>query len=151
LIANVTCPADPWSGVLDANADRHVAQRNLTILVGDQDATPLLAILGRMVPEDATLEIIHAGAAGQRVLQAVTGGHLPRLERAGGPFDVPIDAAPFELLRHGVAVDDVQHLLIMRREPQRTLFARSDILAAVAPPNGGSPKVSRTTGPASTS
>lgn len=127
LLASVTCPGDPWAGVLDANADRHVAQRNLAILVGEQDATELLTILGQRVPLNAMLEIVHAGTAGAPVLEAVTGG---RLFRRGGA-DVPVDITPLPLLRHGAAADDGQHLLVMRRDAGRSVFARGDVLAGL--------------------
>lgn len=57
LLAAADCPADRWNGVLDANADRHVGQRNLTILAGNQDLAPLLVLLGRMLSDREFLEV----------------------------------------------------------------------------------------------
>ena len=45
LLAVVEAFADPWTGALASNADRHVGQRNLTILSGHVDAAPLLGRL----------------------------------------------------------------------------------------------------------
>jgi hypothetical protein len=47
LMAVVESFADPWTGVLAPNADRHVGQRNLTIFVGAADAEGLLGQLDK--------------------------------------------------------------------------------------------------------
>lgn len=133
LLASASCPGDQWSGALDVLNDRHVAQRNLTILTGDQDATRLLAILGDVLPMGATLEITHAGISGGRVLQGITGGRLWRASGVGDPVEASVDPAPVELLRHGIAGEGEQHLLTVVREPDRTVFARSDVLADLVP------------------
>lgn len=57
LLASVECPADRWNGVLDANADRHVGQRNLTILEPTADMAPLLALLGSVLGNGELLEM----------------------------------------------------------------------------------------------
>lgn len=57
LLASVECPTDRWNGVLDANADRHVGQRNLSILAPDADMVPLLAHLGRVLGRGEILEM----------------------------------------------------------------------------------------------
>jgi hypothetical protein len=57
MLASVECPADRWSGVLDANADRHVGQRNLAILAGDADLAQLLGHLGEILGNGELLEV----------------------------------------------------------------------------------------------
>jgi hypothetical protein len=57
LLAAVDCPADRWNGVWDANADRHVGQRNISILGGGQALAPLLGMLGQALPMGAFLEM----------------------------------------------------------------------------------------------
>jgi hypothetical protein len=57
LLASVECPADRWNGVLDANADRHVGQRNLTILKPATSAAPLLRQLGEALGPGEFLEV----------------------------------------------------------------------------------------------
>lgn len=141
LLASASCPGDQWSGALDVANDRHVAQRNVTILTADQDASPLLAILGEVLPLGATLEITHAGIAGGRVLQALTGGRLWRTSAAGNPVEASVDPAPVDLLRHGIAGEVEQHLLTVVREPDQTVFARSDGLAEFLPHIGRPPVI----------
>ena len=48
LIVAVDCATDPWDGSMDANRRRHVAQRNLNLVVGSDDLAPLVAQLGAM-------------------------------------------------------------------------------------------------------
>ncbi|HEX5859566.1 MAG TPA: hypothetical protein VFY91_15795 [Microbacterium sp.] len=67
LLAAATCIADPWSGVLDANAHRHVGQRNLDILGPGASLLPILGILGGQVAEGAYLEIFAEGRRGDEV------------------------------------------------------------------------------------
>jgi hypothetical protein len=57
LLASVECPADRWDGALDANADRHVGQRNLTILGPAASLAPLLQQLGESLREGELLEM----------------------------------------------------------------------------------------------
>lgn len=139
LLASASCPGDQWSGTLDVANDRHVAQRNLTILTADQDTTPLLALLGEVLPMGATLEITHAGITGGRILQALTGGRLWRTSAVGEPIETRVDPAPLELLHHGIPSDAEQHLLTVVREPNQTVFARSDGLAELLPHIGRPP------------
>jgi hypothetical protein len=65
LLAAAYCPADPWNGVWDANADRHVGQRNITILGGGQALAPLLGTLGQALPFGAFLELTLTSKAGR--------------------------------------------------------------------------------------
>lgn len=79
LLASVECPADRWSGVLDANADRHVGQRNLTILAGDADLAPLLGHLGDVLGNGELLEVTLEAKQRQMVtfgVPIVGGQHL---------------------------------------------------------------------------
>jgi hypothetical protein len=57
LLASVECPADRWGGALDANADRHVGQRNLTILGPAASLAPLLRHLGDNLGKGELLEV----------------------------------------------------------------------------------------------
>lgn len=57
LLASVECPADRWSGTLDANADRHVGQRNITILAAGASVAPLLVTLAGALGEGEFLEL----------------------------------------------------------------------------------------------
>lgn len=58
LLASVHHPLDPWSGSLDAIADRHVAQRNLFLATGHADLSDLLHRFGTLVPNRGKLEIL---------------------------------------------------------------------------------------------
>jgi len=87
----------------------------------------------------ATLEITHAGITGGRILQALTGGRLWRTSAVGEPIETRVDPAPLELLHHGIPSDAEQHLLTVVREPNQTVFARSDGLAELLPHIGRPP------------
>ena len=107
LMATASCPLDQWGSALDANHDRHVGQRNLTILAGDADAKQLLFTLGGLVQKSGTLELLHGGAAAAPLLQAVLGpeqgkGLLARLR----------EQRP-DRLRLGVPIGGGRHLLTM--------------------------------------
>lgn len=69
LLASATCIADPWSGVLDANAYRHVGQRNLDILGPGASLLPILAMLGARVAEGTFLEVFADGRRGEEVVR----------------------------------------------------------------------------------
>ena len=73
LMASASCPLDQWGGALDANHDRHVGQRNLTILAGSDSAKQLLFTLGGKVGKTGTLELLHSGAAVKALLLGVQG------------------------------------------------------------------------------
>jgi hypothetical protein len=73
LMVSASCPLDQWGGVLDANNDRHVGQRNLTILAGTDSAKELLFTLGGLVTKTGTLELMHGGAAVTPLLRGVLG------------------------------------------------------------------------------
>jgi hypothetical protein len=77
LLAAADCPADRWDGVLDANADRHVGQRNLTIMAGSEDLAPLLVLLGGMLADRDVLEVTVEGRGALRYGVPIKGGqHL---------------------------------------------------------------------------
>jgi hypothetical protein len=97
LMASGELPAGPVERALDANHDRHVGQRNLTILAGPANAKDLLFGARRHGGQGGTLELIHGGPAVTPLLQAVGGraktefGHLlrfahhdPELQETGG-------------------------------------------------------------------
>ncbi|MFF7312033.1 hypothetical protein [Streptomyces sp. NPDC008137] len=61
LLAVVEAFADAWTGDLGAaNADRHVAQRNLTLIRGDQETTEILNLLDDKVDREERL-VLHLG------------------------------------------------------------------------------------------
>ncbi|WP_148232400.1 hypothetical protein [Janibacter sp. HTCC2649] len=108
LMATASCPLDPWSGVLDANNDRHVGQRNLTILAGAESAKDMLFMLGGAIAKGGTLELVHGGAAVVPMLRGVLGtaksefGPATRLRAPG--------ARAFRL---GIDIGTGRHLLTM--------------------------------------
>ena len=108
LLATASCPLDEWRGTLDANNDRHVGQRNLTILAGTDTAKMLLLALGQRVSESATLELRHGGAAVTPLLQGVLGTTKTEF----GTVD-KVTAPSVEQLRRGVPTEAGQHLLTM--------------------------------------
>jgi hypothetical protein len=103
MLAEVECPLDPGGGLLLSNADRHVGQRNLTILTGSAMPMMLVGTLGGLVPEGFTLELTHGGKAALPALLALTGGRLEGREEVFVP-----DA---DELRVGVPHDGERHLL----------------------------------------
>lgn len=127
LLATVSCPLDEWSGVLDANHDRHVGQRNLTVLAGDDEARSLLSVLGQLVTKTGTLELWHGGAAVTPLLEGVLGTTRTELGTASR-----LRAPGAEQLRRGVATGTGQHLLTMFLTDQGWLVADSGRLWEVA-------------------
>ncbi|WP_353952035.1 hypothetical protein V6K52_00935 [Knoellia sp. S7-12] len=120
LMATASCPLDTWSGVLDANNDRHVGQRNLTILAGAQSAKEMLFTLGAAVTKAGTLELVHGGAAVVPLLRGVLGtaksefGEVTRLR-----------APSAKAFRLGVDIGTGRHLLTMFRVEGGWLIADS--------------------------
>lgn len=108
LMVSVSCPLDAWDGTLDANRDRHVAQRNLTVLAGADSAKDLLLTLGQRVTKTGTLELWHGGAAVTPLLQGVLGTTKTEL----GPA-ARLRAPEVGRLRRGVPTEAGQHLLTM--------------------------------------
>lgn len=102
LLAEVGCPLDAAGGLLLSNADRHVGQRNLTILTGATSPMKLVGTLGGLVPEGFTLEVTHAGLPMLGALQALTGGRLE---------DRDVMVADLDEVRVGVPMKDARHLL----------------------------------------
>ena len=103
MLAEVECPLDPGSGLLLANADRHVGQRNLTILTASAMPMMLVGTLGGLVPEGFTLEVTHAGKTALPALLALTGGRLEGREE--------VFTAGSDEVRVGVPHEDERHLL----------------------------------------
>jgi len=108
LMAAAGCPLDQWGGALDANHDRHVGQRNLTVLGGSDSAKQLLFTLGQLVTTTGTLEVIHGGAAVKPLLLGVQGRTKTEFGAAAR-----IHAPDVKELRHGVPIGIGQHLLTM--------------------------------------
>lgn len=120
LMASASCPLDQWGGALDANHDRHVGQRNLTILVGASSAKQVLFTLGEMVTATGTLELLHGGAAVTALMRGVLGKTRTELGRAG---DLRPPTA--KSLRHGVPTGAGAHLLTMFHTDKGWLVADS--------------------------
>jgi hypothetical protein len=106
LLAAADCPADRWNGVLDANADRHVGQRNIAILEGDQDLAPLLKQLGAVLGSRESLELTIELGEEPRALwfgpPIERGQHLLVATRQGDRLLVVPTAQLAELLGRGV-------------------------------------------------
>lgn len=127
LMATVSCPLDQWTGTLDANHDRHVGQRNLTILAGTDSAKRLLFTLGQLVTKTGTLELRHGGPAVTPLLKAVLGRSKTEFGSA-----TRVRAPSVKRLRHGVATGTGQHLLTMFCTDRGWLVADSGRLWDVA-------------------
>ncbi|HEX2705871.1 MAG TPA: hypothetical protein VHM65_08935, partial [Candidatus Lustribacter sp.] len=127
LIASVSCPADQWSGSMSVNADRHIGQRNLTILEPASSAKDMFATLGALIEKGATLELTHGGPAVLPLLHAVAGGRLRDGERAG-----KVLAPELADLRAGVGIGVSQHLLTAFRSEGGSVVVDSARLAALA-------------------
>ncbi len=128
LMASVSCPLDVWSGVLDANNDRHVGQRNLEILAGSDDAKELLFGLGAMVTKTGTLELLHGGAAVLPLLKGVLG----KARTEFGPV-ARLRAPAQKALRRGVPMGGAgTHLLTMFQTDKGWLVADSARVWATA-------------------
>jgi hypothetical protein len=128
LIASASCPADQWSGSLSVNDDRHVGQRNLTILAPTDSAKDMFFMLGGLVEKGGTLELTHAGPAAVPFLQALSGGVI----RDGDGRRRKIVAPELADLRVGVDIGASQHLLTVLQVDGRTVVADSRRLEAVA-------------------
>ena len=128
VIAEVSCPLDPSGGMLLANTDRHVGQRNLEVLAGPAPLKAMLALLGGLVPEGATLELVHAGPAIRGALLAMGAGTA---REPGGPAQKVV-VPRLEEIRGGVRLSTGVHLLTAFREGGRTVVAASDHLARAA-------------------
>ncbi|QIG39967.1 hypothetical protein G5T42_11130 [Microbacterium sp. 4R-513] len=128
LMATASCPLDQWGGALDSNHDRHVGQRNLTILAGADEAKSLLFTLGEMVTKTGTLELVHGGAAVVPVLRALLG----KARSEFGPVQ-RLRAPVAKALKHGVAMGDAgTHLLTMFQTDRGWLVADSERVWAAA-------------------
>jgi hypothetical protein len=115
LLAAADCFGDTWSGSLDANGDRHVGQRNLTIASASFDLGPLLAHLAAALPRGADLNIMHAGRAADVVLKV----HFEDAA-ARPPTDLP-----------GVPVPGLgTHLGTLTHVAERRVFVPTDRLEA---------------------
>ena len=131
LMASVSCPLDQWGGVLDANNDRHVGQRNLTILAGAQSAKSLLFTLGNLVTTYGTLELVHGGAAVVPVLR----GALGTAKTEFGPV-TRLRAPGVRAFRLGVDIGTGRHLAVMFRVDRGWLVADSARVWALAQERG---------------
>lgn len=133
LIAQATCLLDQPAGPLVVNDDRHVGQRNLEILGRQATPAPLIGRLGGLVPDGFTLEVVHAGEAALRPLQAVTGGVLPP-EVAGKPRKVTVPR--LDELKLGVPAATGRHLLTAFSSQGRTVVALSAQVQRLADQSG---------------
>lgn len=131
LMASVSCPLDPWGGALDANHDRHVGQRNLTILAGAASAKSLLGLLGGLVAKGGTLQLVHGGAAVVPLLRGVLGTTKTEFGTVGR-----LRPPPAKAFRLGVDFGAGRHLLTMFRVERGWLVADSARVWALARERG---------------
>lgn len=128
MLAEVSCPLDPASGLLLSTNDRHVGQRNLEVLAGSAEIKTMLSILGGQVTQGFTLELTHAGPAARGMLQALGGGRIT--DAHGEPHEVVVPE--LAEIRGGVHMSTAVHLLTAFSQRGRTVVAASDRLAKVA-------------------
>jgi hypothetical protein len=114
LVATVSCLADPWRGEFDANNDRHVGARSVTVSIGHANLARPIGQLAGQIPAGGALEIIHGGPAVVPLLTAISGGKLPSMASS---TDQPIVAPDLGDIRHGVLTNGQFHLMTaIRRE-----------------------------------
>jgi hypothetical protein len=128
LLATVSTLADPWRGVFDANHDRHVGQRNLTIAAGHLDLKSLIGQLATQIPAGGALEIMHGGQAVLPLLTAVSGGRLKDGNSAHSRYVAPNIAD----LPHGVLSDGELHLMTAVRRTSDFLVCPTEVVTAAA-------------------
>ena len=112
LFAVAESAPDPWTTVFDANADRHIAQRNLTLLGPADDAKALFAMLHERLDPGAELRIslgaVRVGRLDGAVAAGMASKERPDGERAGlgGPpvFGRSKAVASVSVTRDGVLV-----------------------------------------------
>ena len=119
ILAEVSCPLDAAGGPLLSNADRHVGQRNLTILSGAASPMTLIGTLGGLVPDRFTLELTHAGPPLLGTLQALTGGRHE---------DREVAVAALDELRVGVPTKTARHLLTAFTLERRSVLVPTERL-----------------------
>jgi hypothetical protein len=138
LIAAASCPADPWVGGRAPNADRHLGQRSLSLLAGDQLLEPLLSEFESALPEVFAVHVTHGGAAAGPLLTAIAGGQSLTAVVDGVPWTVPINPVTLQNLRPGVGVTvgQEQHLLTVVANEDEVLVASSKALADFAAMSG---------------
>lgn len=117
LLAQVHCPLDVASGALFSNADRHVGQRNLTVMTGAMSPFMLVSTLAGLVPPGHRLDLVHAGTAVLPTLMGLTGGWLEDGEE--------LQVVPADHVELGVATTKGRLLL--------TAFIRDDTPVMVPP------------------
>ena len=133
LIAAASCPADQWTGQWVPNDDRHVAQRNLTVLSGDQDVLPLLRALHSDLPPKGAVHITHGGEAAGPLLDAVAGGRVPAPTSGDPDRTVDVSPMPLDGLSLGVRLPGERHLALIVTDSSRDIqvVVPSDRLAAL--------------------
>src|SRR5262249_22732039 len=70
LLAKAESFIDPANAGFDANIDRHVGQRNVTLALGEMDLSGLFATLSAALPADADTELLVATGDMERVISA---------------------------------------------------------------------------------
>jgi hypothetical protein len=129
LLATVSTIADPWRGAFDANHDRHVGQRNLTIAAGHLNLSSLIGQLGTQIPAGGALEITHGGQAVIPLLTAVSGGRLKDSNSVPARHVAP-DAAD---IRHGVLANGELHLMTAVHRTSDFLVIPTEVVTSAAP------------------
>lgn len=105
LFAVVEAFADPWTGRLAANEDRHVGQRNLSILAGAAEAIGLFDTLSKRLDIGDVLALSYGKVAAGRLAGAQTRGVSSSGEgvKGGGPLEFWPDPKHVVDLRKGPA------------------------------------------------
>lgn len=130
LFAVAESAPDPWTAVFDANADRHIAQRNLALLGPADDAEPLFAMLHERLDPGAELGIALGAMRVGRLVGAVAAGAASKGRREGpglgGPpvFGRPRRVASVSLTRDGM-------VLTVDREPRQVEGLGQAVLGAL--------------------
>lgn len=131
LVASASCPLDQWSGSMAVNDDRHIGQRNLSVLAPTAVLKGLIQHLGGLVPEGGLLELTHGGSTAGPMLTGVTGG-LIRLTVGEETQTFKVLASDHRRVPFGVDIGGAQHLLAAFEVDRRSFVVDSGRLAALA-------------------
>lgn len=134
LMATASCVADPWRAGFDANNDRHVAQRNLTVAVGHMNLDTLIGQLAGQIPTGGALEVMHGGPAVVALLAAVCDG---KILPGGSSTGEPVVAPALADIRQGILTDGGLHLMTAVRKDAAFVVAPAEVVLAAT--EGASP------------
>ncbi|MDP8975424.1 MAG: hypothetical protein M3N28_03475 [Actinomycetota bacterium] len=95
LLAKVECHADRAAPGWEASTQRHVGQRNLNLLLPDDEVEPLLKMLTEAIPWHADVHLLH-GMGSVTSLIGAQGPHFAEEFGMGPPPELPSPAYPLE-------------------------------------------------------